>query len=327
MLSVQQTFINKYKPRLFSDFHFAGDLTYILKTLIEIDALNLLVVGSSNSGKTTLLYAIIREYYGVEPNDPRLENNILLINNLKEQGIQYYRSEMKTFCQLYSGITGKKKLIIIDDLDTINQQSQEVFRSYIDKYANNVSFVCVCSNVQKVIESLQSRLHILSLPSPTSNDCLRVLRHIVKEEGIVIDEDAVSYLVDISQESVRNVINHLEKMWILDCPIDIGVCKDMCFNIPYRLFEQYISASSDLSTGLKTAITILYKINRELGYSVIDILDEFFIFVKMTDLLSEEMRYKMIPIICEYIMHFHLIHEESIELALFTRKLFNIMVG
>ena len=320
---MQQTFINKYKPRVLADFHFGNDLTQLLTTFIEIDALNLLVVGASNSGKTTLLYAIIREYYGVEPNDPILENNVLFINNLKEQGIQYYRSEMKTFCQLYSGIVGKKKLIVIDDLDTINQQSQEVFRSYIDKYANNVSFVCVCSNVQKVIESLQSRLHILNLQSPTRNDCLRVLRNIVDAEGIVIDEDAINYLVDISQESVRNVINHLEKMWILDCPIVIGVCKDLCFNIPYGLFEEYIACRSMVADdGLKNAIAILYKINRELGYSVIDILDEFFIFVKMTDLLTEEMRYKMIPIICEYIMHFHLIHEESIELALFTRKLF-----
>jgi DNA polymerase III delta prime subunit len=328
--NIQKTFINKYKPRYLDDFQFEGNLTYILKTMIEIDSLNVLVVGASNSGKTTLLYAIIREYYGMEHNHPELENNILFINNLKEQGIQYYRNEMKSFCQLYSSITGKKKLIVIDDLDTINQQSQEVFRSYIDKYGNNVSFVCVCSNVQKVIESLQSRLQMLHLPSPNRGDCLRILRHIVKEESINIDEMAVEYLLDISQNSVRNVINHLEKMWILDCKIDIGVCKELCFNIPYSLFEEYVvlyNIGADGANGangadaMENAITILYKINSEFGYSVIDILDEFFIFVKMTDLLSEEMRYRMIPVICEYIMHFHLLHEDSIELALFTRKL------
>ena len=320
--NIQKTFINKYKPHELDDFQFEGDLTHILKTLIEIDSLNVLVVGASNSGKTTLLYAIIREYYGMEHNHPALENNILFINNLKEQGIQYYRSEMKSFCQLYSSINGKKKLIVIDDLDTINQQSQEVFRSYIDKYGNNVSFVCVCSNVQKVIESLQSRLQMLRLPSPNRGDCLRILRRIVKEESIVIDEAAVDYLLDISQNSVRNVINHLEKMWILDCKIDIGVCKELCFNIPYSVFEEYVRLyNGGGDDGMQTAISLLYKINCELGYSVIDILDEFFIFVKITDLLSEEMRYRMIPVICEYIMHFHLLHEDSIELALFTRKL------
>lgn len=313
MALVAPTFINKYKPQLLDDFHFDGDLAYIIKTFIEIDKLNLLIVGASNSGKTTLLSAIIREYYGDTMGD------ILFINNLKEQGIQYYRTEMKTFCQLYSSVAGKKKLIVVDDLDTINQQSQEVFRSYLDRYGHNVAFISVCSNVQKVIESLQSRLHILRLPSPSGVHCSRILEHIVAKEGIVITEEAKEYLLKISQDSVRNVINHLEKMWILDCPIDIDVCKSLCFNIPLTLFEQYIVS---ITQGLLyDATMILYKINSDIGYSVIDILDELFIFVKMTDLLDEAQKYKMIPIICEYIMHFHLIHEDSIELALFTRKL------
>ena len=324
MSLIAETFINKYKPKLLDDFNFETNLCHIIKIFIEIDTLNLLIVGDSNSGKTTLLNAIIREYYGLLSNEidiSFLENNILYINNLKEQGIQYYRTEMKTFCQLYSNIPGKKKLIVVDDLDNINQQSQEVFRSYLDNYSNNVSFISVCSNVQKVIESLQSRLHILSLPSPSKMNCLKILERIVKAENINISEDAKEYLIKISQNSVRNVINHLEKMWILGCEIDINTCKELCFNIPLVLFEKYIEYFIK-NDGLQDAIMILYKINNEIGYSVIDILDELFNFVKITELLNEEQKYKIIPVICEYIMHFHLIHEESIELALFTKKLF-----
>ena len=36
------------------------------------------------------------------------ENNIIFINSLKEQGVNYYRNEMKTFCQTSSTIHGKK---------------------------------------------------------------------------------------------------------------------------------------------------------------------------------------------------------------------------
>ena len=70
---------------------------------------------------------------------------------MKEQGIQYFRNDMKTFCQSRSSIYGKKKIVIIDDIDTINEQSQQVFRNYIDKYSNNIQFISVCSNVQKVV--------------------------------------------------------------------------------------------------------------------------------------------------------------------------------
>jgi len=313
------TFINKYKPQLIDDFNFTGNLSAIIKNLISINSLNVLIVGGSNSGKTTLLYAIIREYYQIPIGEPIQENNILFINNLKEQGIQYFRTEMKTFCQLYSSIPNKRRIIVVDDLDTINEQSQQVFRSYLDKYRNNIFFISVCLNVQKVIQSLQSRLHVLMMPMPSAVHCRNILDRIIRCENIKITEEAKTYLLGISQDSIRNVINHLEKMWILDIPIDLDVCQKLCFNIPYVVFEEYVE---HLKKGeMLLAIHDLYKVNSSLGYSVIDILDEFFSFIKITHLLDEETKYKCITVVCEYIMHFHLIHEDAIELALFTNKL------
>jgi DNA polymerase III delta prime subunit len=127
------TFIIKYKPYYIEDFGFNTEFKNIIQTFKQIDTLNLLFVGSQSSGKTTLLYALIREYYNLKPTDNIPENNIMFIHTLKEQGIQFYRNEMKTFCQSQSSIYGKKKMVIIDDIDTINEQSQQVFRNYIDK--------------------------------------------------------------------------------------------------------------------------------------------------------------------------------------------------
>jgi hypothetical protein len=56
-----------------------------------------------------------------------------------------------------------------------------------------------------------------------------------------------------------------------------------------------------------------------------DILDNYFIFVKNTVLLSETEKYNVIPIICKYITIFHNIHEDEIELALFTNNLVDIL--
>ena len=135
------TFISKYKPYYISEFYTDDNFQFVLNTLFEIDNLNVLFVGNTSSGKTTLLYAIIRQYYGLSKESNIPEHNILHINNLKEQGINYFRNEMKTFCRSSSTIFGKKKLLIIDDIDMINEQSQQVFRNYIDKYKNNVNFI------------------------------------------------------------------------------------------------------------------------------------------------------------------------------------------
>ena len=116
--------------------------------------LNILLVGNSTSGKTSLLNTVIKDYYcGIS--EKEYVDNVLYINSLKEQGINYYRTDVKTFCQISSSIKNKKKIIVLDDIDIINEQSQQVFRNFIDKYSHNVQFISSCSNIQKVIESLQ----------------------------------------------------------------------------------------------------------------------------------------------------------------------------
>jgi replication factor C subunit 3/5 len=290
----------------------------VLQTLFEIDDLNILFVGSASSGKTTLLNCIIREYYGLGKTVNIPETNILFINNLKEQGIQYYRSEMKTFCQSQSSIYGRKKMIIIDDLDTVNEQSQQVFRNYIDKYKQNIHFISVCTNVQKVIESIQSRVHMIHLPAPTESDIRPIMEFIIRQENIQITNEAREFLWKSSNGSLRVLINYLEKLYIYGEPVDEDKCKMLCSTISIQKFEKYIEY---LKNGeLKSALTELLSIYDQ-GYSVIDIFDYFYVFLKSCS-LSEETKYKIVPVLCKYITIFNKVHEDGIELAFFTNYLY-----
>jgi DNA polymerase III delta prime subunit len=240
------------------------------------------------------------------------------VNNLKEQGIQYFRNEMKTFCQSRSVIHGKKKLVIIDDIDNINEQSQQVFRNYIDKYKQNIHFISVCTNIQKVIESIQSRVHILQITLPSDEQIRNIMDKIIIAENIAIDEKSKDYLLLSSSKSIRIWFNYLEKMYILGCPITIDICKNVCSNISFQRFEEYLMCLKN--NDLSKAIDVLYSIY-DYGYSVIDILDYFFIFIKMTSMIEEDVKYKIIPFLCKYITIFHNVHEDGIELALFTNNL------
>jgi len=316
-------FITNYKPYYINDFSIDSKLQSFLKTLIEIDYINILLIGSPSSGKTTMLNAIIREYYNINKDAAIPENNILFINNLKEQGIQYFRNEMKTFCQSHSAVFGKKKLVVIDDIDTINEQSQQVFRNYIDKYKKNIHFIFVCTNIQKVIESIQSRLHIIKLSLPSREQIEQVMNKIIHAEKIDIDQESRDYLLTISFGSIRIMINYLEKIFIINKPITLDLCKKICSNISFQKFEEYIQ---DLQNGnLIGAIDIMNEIF-EYGYSVIDILDFFFIFIKLTTMIDEDTKYKIIHFLCKYITIFHTIHEDGIELVIFTNNLFKLCV-
>lgn len=317
------SFLSKYKPYYIEDFVGNEQLISVILSLKQIDELNVLISGPSNCGKTSLLYAIIRHYYKLDKTQTLPENNIMFINSLKEQGINYYRNEMKSFCQSKCSIYGKKKLVIVDDLDLINEQCQQVFRNHIDKYKSNILFVSVCSNIHKVIESIQSRLHIIKMISPDFHNVREITNKVIQCERLVIESDAREYLLSFSKFSIRQVLSHLEKLVILNdssSVFTIDNCKNILSNISQHQFEEYIHYLQD--GRLKDGVDILYSIY-DYGYSVIDILDMFYSFIKSTVILGESQKYELLPIICNYITYFHNLHEDSIELVMFSHEVYN----
>jgi replication factor C subunit 2/4 len=317
MPSNSDPFINKYQPQMFDEFEQLNPLMVeLLQSLIKLHELNLLIVGDSGSGKTSLVNAIVREYYGSDNN----QENVMVLNSLKDQGIQFYRSDMKIFCQTSSLIPGKKKLIILDDIDSINEQSQQVFRNCIDKYKHNVCFIASCINVQKVIDNLQSRQMIVKI-NPIDPACLyKILNKIRMRENLDIHADAEQFIMRVCNGSVRILINYMEKFKIIGLPISLELANQLCTNISFSAFESYTRDCLCKTASVSQCVSHLYALHDH-GYSVMDILDSYFIFIKNTDLVDETIQYKTIAIICKYVSIFHNVHEDEIELALFTNNL------
>lgn len=309
------SFLKKYKPMFYKDFYIDQEYITLLNTLQKMDNLNILFIGDSGVGKTTFIMATIREYYKQEqiPKD-----NVLFINSLKEQGIHYYRNNLKTFCQTASTIPFKKKFIVLDDIDFINEQSQQVFRNCIDKYNHNVNFIISCRNNQKVIDNIQSRSIIIKLKNIEKTNFNTLFNKIITNEHIIISEEAKRFLFNICNYSINQMLICLEKFKLYKEKIDIDVAKKICTNISFFDFEKYTQSwlKKDYKNSIKTILNIFKK-----GYSVLDILDNYFSFIKTTTIVEEDTKYKIIKYICKYIENFYSIHEDEIELAFFTNNL------
>ena len=323
-------FIYKYQPTELKDFAMDADLLHLIQTLISMNTLNVLFVGNSGSGKTSLIKAIVHAYYTTSSsngnNAAALKENVLSINSLKEQGITYYRTDVKTFCQTASLISGKKKIVILDDIEIINEQSQQVFRNCIDKYSHNVHFIGSCSNTQKVIDSLQSRMTIVKLKALNLQKMQCIVQKICEKEALHLSPEAEAFILQISNHSVRTAINYLEKFKLLNYPhITLEVATAVCTNISFQDFALYTNCLLT-AKDLPQAVKIIYDMH-DRGYSVMDILDNYFLFIKTTTLLTEEQKYQTIPYLCKYITTFHNVHEEDIELALFTNNLFKLFAN
>lgn len=310
-------FIKKYKPKNLHEFGLNTEFLNLLQTSSKTDNINILLVGQPGSGKTSIIDTLINDYYSYYSED-EYSGNVLHINNLKDQGINYYRNDVKNFCQTTSSLSGKKKYVVLDDIDFMNEQSQQVFRNTIDKYQSKVNFVASCTNIQKVIDSIQSRFIIVNIQSVQKAGLYKLFKKVIENEGIIIQEETINFVIELCNLSIKAMLNYLEKFKLINEEITFEIAVKTCTNIGFNIFEDYVCKTK--SNQLHDAIMILYQLHDN-GYSVLDILDTFFMFVKITDIFTEHEKYKIIPILCKYISAFHDIHENEIELALFTNNI------
>lgn len=314
---MKELFINKYKPIYFEDYDDNMSIINTLKLIMKTNNTNILLSGDYNSGKSTLLNTVFSEYFRDIPCSD-YNNNILYINNITDQGINYYRNDVKNFCQIRCNIPNKKKMIIMDDIDLINEQSQQVFRSFIDKYSKNVFFIASTSNIQKVIDSLQTRFNILKLESFKDSTVQSIVDKIKSNENIQMDNDAQEFIINISNNNLKLLIQYLHKCKLMNMNITLELASNICCGISFMIFEKYTKYVMEKQLG--KAIDVLLELYNK-GYSIIDIFDGYFLFIKKYNEIKEEQKYEIIKYICKYISIFYNIHEDEIELSFFTNNL------
>ena len=304
-------------------------LENLVNTIINTEQYNILITGNPSTGKTSLIKLIVSKYYDIQIRDDNnkidtLNNNILYVTPLKDVGIHNFRSEIKIFCQSYCTINNKKKFVIIDDIDLMNEQIQQVMRNIIDVY-KNVYFICSCTNSSKVIENLQSRLFILKLPNTTNERLKLIYDRINKTEKFNINHnEVIDVLIKLSNNSPAVLINYLEVFILLNTEITKAKMLELCTTINFSLYDKYFDLIEQ--HNINEAINCLMSFT-DRGYSVMDVYDSMFNYIKYSEKINEETKYFIIPIICKYITIFHELHEDDIELAFFTNTIYKKIVN
>jgi DNA polymerase III gamma/tau subunit len=148
------------------------------------------------------------------------------------------------------------------------------------------------------------------------------MEKIQTSEHIVMDPEVGEFVLDICENTAKTLILYMEKFKLVQERITMELAIQLCTNINFHSMTRYTELL--LQGNLSESVRYIYSLYDK-GYSVMDILDNYFLFVKKTKLFTEDQKYKIIPYICKYITIFHNIHEDEIELALFTNNLISIL--
>lgn len=321
-------FIQKYIPRRVNELFLDDSYIQFIRRLIDMDTLNIIFQGEDGYGKTSVIRCILNDYMIKHLTEYEKQKQSFMTDNVMwlnqwDENIQSWREALVMFCKKIQQFHCKK-IVILDDIDLLNVSFQQIIRSMIEEYSERVHFICSCKNPQNVVETIQSRLYMVRLHPIKRMNIEKIYDKIVEENNLNITKTARHLLLTRSTD-VKHLISNLEKIKLLKhSSVGEKELREILLNIQYTDFVQYteycMKCSKEFDYSIfSTAYKLLEKYYHD-GYSVNDILEEFFLFLKQFHEEDDTIKYKIVICLMETISIFHTMHEHPIELVFFTNN-------
>ncbi|AYV79278.1 MAG: ATPase [Faunusvirus sp.] len=249
--------IEKYRPSKIDDISHQLDTVSILNGIVETGQLpHMIFYGPPGIGKTTAAIALARQLFG-----KLYDDRVLELNASDERGIKVVREKIKKFAQ-YTLTTDDSvdmtknayKMIILDEADTMTDDTQFALRRIIEQYSKTTRFCLICNYITRIIDPITSRCTKLDF-KPISLDALqRVITKIFKNENIGIDNipELSEKIYKLTHGDLRNSITILQHAYYIDK-------KNMCVKDGVATHVIIKSATID-SISYKTPINLIQKL-------------------------------------------------------------------
>jgi|TARA_B100000287_G_scaffold388438_1_gene397719 replication factor C small subunit len=191
--------VEKYRPNKLENYVGNKNIKKsISKYLDQNDIQNLIFYGPAGTGKTTLAKLITKN----------LDCDSLYINASDERGIETIRDKVSGFASVAS--FKPLKVVILDEADFLTIQAQASLRNIIETFSRTTRFILTCNYVERIIDPLQSRCHVLKIVPPSKKEVAVHLSWILDEEKIVYEINDLGSIVNQYYPDLRKCINTIQ---------------------------------------------------------------------------------------------------------------------
>ena len=212
--------VEKYRPKTIDDCILSNTIKGTLNDLVKEERVpNLMFTGPAGVGKTTVARAICD-----------MTNSDYIIINGSDEGrmIDTLRTKMTQFCSTIS-LQGGRKVVIIDEADYMNPDSvQPAMRGFIEKFADNCSFIFTCNYKNRIIEPIHSRCAVVDFTLPKSEKPAIAQQFMIRcgviltEENVEHDKNVIAALINKHFPDFRRVLNEMQR-YSTSGTIDSGI--------------------------------------------------------------------------------------------------------
>ena len=104
---------------------------------------------------------------------------------------------------------GRRRVVIIDDADRLVPEAQNALLKTLEEPPDHVVFVLATTEPHKVVETIRSRSQHLELNLLSGEELESLVRHVVDDAGLDVDDDGVAHAVRSGRGSARDTLSAL----------------------------------------------------------------------------------------------------------------------
>lgn len=220
--------IEEYRPKRLDELVGHDEVVTRLQGYVKERTIpNLLVWGPRGAGKTSLVYALAREFYGAEyaENLVHIETADFVLQGkrwLKEnERFKLFYEEQKSALVLFkemireyaaiSPISAPFKLLFFANADLLPRALQQALRRIMERSVRTARFVFATTKPASIIPALRSRCLNLPLRSLELTGALElVIRTIAEREGLTVTRRGLQLLADYARGDAGAAVTILE---------------------------------------------------------------------------------------------------------------------
>ena len=272
-----------HAPKTLTDFTRDRDTTDAILDVAEKARLNLLLSGDADSGKTSTLTALV----------DTLRVPTLLIDELTESGVSFFRQDVRTFCR--RARSAHSRLVAIDNIDTLSEQCQHVVRGLADSFAAKVQFVATARHPGRLVQGLSTRFCVLHLTRLGASQMSSVLDTVAVKSKLAIPPLHRQALVRDCGSSIRAMFSALERVRILGHASGTTSASAAADSATFTAVINHLLAVTDLPAARAALQTLSDK-----GHGTADILDGLFRSLHTIETLTDSQRYDAVALVAQY---------------------------